>query len=40
MQHRNLEPLSNKRVNCAFGEIVYSGPGLKQFEMFAVTFWT
>lgn len=31
MQHRNLEPLSNKRVNRALGEIVYSGPGLKRF---------
>lgn len=32
------EPLSNKRVNRVFGGVVYGSPGLKQFEMFAVTF--
>lgn len=40
MQHRNLEPLSKKGVNRVFGGIVYSGPGLRWFEMFAVTFQT
>lgn len=40
MEHRNLEPLSNRGVNGVVGGVVDSGPGLRWFEMFAVTFQT
>lgn len=40
VEHRNLEPLSNGGVNGVVGGVVDSGPGLRWFEMFAVTFQT
>lgn len=40
VQQGDVEPLSNKRVNRVFGGIVYGSPGLKWFEMFAVTLQT